>query len=71
MSPEVGGAFLDLTSLIRTIPNHPKPGIQFRDINIKREPRAYMVQAAYEARVYYIGNIYLLAVFDTSVNIQR
>ncbi len=45
--------------------------IHYRDIKIKREPRAYTVQAAYEARVYYIGNIYLVAVFDFSVEIQR
>jgi Tfp pilus assembly protein PilE len=45
--------------------------INFRDIKIKREPRSYSVQAAYEARVYYIGNIYLLAVFDFTVNIDR
>jgi len=43
----------------------------FRDVKVKREPRSYSVQAAYEARVYYIGNIYLVAVFDFTVNIDR
>lgn len=45
--------------------------IFFRDIKVKREPRAYSVQAAYEVRKYYIGNIYLVAVFDFTVNIDR
>lgn len=45
--------------------------IQFSDIKVKREPHSYSLQAAYEARVYYIANIYLVAVFDFTVNIQR
>ena len=42
-----------------------------REVKINREARAYKVQAVYEARVYYIGNIYLVASFDTSVDILR
>jgi hypothetical protein len=45
--------------------------ISFKDVKITREPRSFRVQAQYEARVYYIANIYLVAVFDTSVDIQR
>lgn len=29
---EVGAIAVEITSLIRTIPDHPKPGIQFRDV---------------------------------------
>jgi hypothetical protein len=45
--------------------------IGYRDIKVKREPRTYTLQAAYEARVYYIGNLYLVAEFDFTVNIDR
>lgn len=45
--------------------------IRWQEVKITREPRSYRVQAQYEARVYYIANIYLVAVFDTSVDIQR
>ncbi len=45
--------------------------ISWKEVKIAREPRSYKVQATYEARVYYIGNLYLLADFDTSVDIQR
>jgi len=31
----------------------------------------YSVQATYEAKVYYLANIYLVAAFDTKVEIQR
>jgi len=45
--------------------------IDVRDVEIKREPQSYSVQAAYEVRVYYLANIYLVAVFDFTVKIPR
>jgi hypothetical protein len=45
--------------------------VSWKELKITREPRSYRVQAEYEARVYYIGNLYLVAEFDTSVDIQR
>ena len=45
--------------------------IYFRDVKVTRQPRSYIVQAKCEGRVYYIGNLYLVADFDTSVEIMR
>ena len=45
--------------------------VDFREIKVSREPRSYKVHAKYEGRVYYIGNLYLVAEFDTSVDVLR
>lgn len=45
--------------------------IKTREVKITRQPRTYRLQAEYEGRVYYIGNLYLVADFDTSVEIER
>ena len=45
--------------------------IYFRDVKVTRQPRSYLVQAQYEGRVYYLGNLYLVAEFDTSVEVLR
>ena len=45
--------------------------IHYRDVKVTRAPRAFKVQAKYEARVYYIGNLYLVAAFDTSADVAR
>ena len=45
--------------------------IYYKNVKVTRQPRSYLVQAKYEGRVYYIGNLYLVADFDTSVEIER
>lgn len=45
--------------------------IKYREIKVTRQPRSYLVEAKYEGRVYYIGNLYLVADFATSVEIER
>lgn len=45
--------------------------IKYREVKVTRQSRSYLVQAKYEGRVYFIGNIYLVADFDTSVDIER
>ncbi|UCC13300.1 MAG: DUF4845 domain-containing protein [Gammaproteobacteria bacterium] len=45
--------------------------VDFKEVKVTREPRSFKVRAMYEARVYYIGNIYLVAEFDKSVDILR
>ena len=45
--------------------------LKFNEVKVTREARSYRVHAVYEARVYYIGNIYLVAAFDTSVDVAR
>lgn len=45
--------------------------IRWQDVKVTREARSFKVHAVYEARVYFIGNLYLVAAFDTSVDIQR
>ena len=45
--------------------------IKYREIKVTRQSRSYKVHAKYEGRVYFIGNLYLVADFDTSVDIER
>ena len=45
--------------------------ITARDISINRDPGGYQVRAAYEGRVSYIANLYLVAAFDKTVEIRR
>lgn len=42
-----------------------------KDVEIERTPNGYMVQAAYEGRAPFLGNIYFVVVFDKSVEVIR
>lgn len=45
--------------------------ITVRDVEVTRTAAGYNVRAAYEGRVTYLGNLNLVADFDTSVEIAR
>ena len=45
--------------------------ITAKDIEITRTAGGYNVRAAYEGRVTYLGNLYLVADFDASVEVKR
>jgi len=46
-------------------------GIKTRDFTIKKTDGGYRVQAKYERREPYLGNLYLVVVFDKQVEIKR
>jgi hypothetical protein len=46
-------------------------GIHVKEIAIKKSGNGYLVQAKYERRAAYLGNIYLVAMFDEQVEIHR
>jgi len=46
-------------------------GINVRDIAIKKSGNGYLVQAKYERRAEFIGNLYLVTEFDEQVEIRR
>ncbi len=46
-------------------------GIQTKEFKIKKVNSGYRVQAQYERREAYFGNLYLVAVFDEQVEIKR
>ncbi len=46
-------------------------GIKTKDFTIKKIDRGYRVQAQYERREPYLGNLYLVVVFDKAVEINR
>jgi hypothetical protein len=46
-------------------------GINVQEFTIKKIGVGYMVQAKYERREAFIGNLYLLAAFDEQVEITR
>jgi len=45
--------------------------LKLQDFTIKKSERGYVIRAQYENRAPYVANIYLLAVFNTSVEILR
>jgi hypothetical protein len=45
--------------------------LKLQDFTIKKSERGYVIRAQYENRAPYVANIYLLAVFNTSVEIVR
>lgn len=45
--------------------------ITARDVEITRTASGYSVRAAYEGRVTYLGNLNLVADFDTSIEVAR
>lgn len=46
-------------------------GIKTADFAIKKSGNGYLVKAQYENRAPYIGNLYLVVVFDKQVEISR
>ncbi len=46
-------------------------GIKTQDFKIKKINAGYSVQAKYERREPYLGNLYLVVVFDEQVEIKR
>ena len=46
-------------------------GIQTQEFKIKKVSKGYSVQAQYERRELYFGNLYLVAVFDEQVEIKQ
>ena len=45
--------------------------LKAKDFNISRGPNGYILQAEYEQTADYIANVYLLVIFDDSVEILR
>lgn len=45
--------------------------MEARDVVITRTADGYNVRAAYDGRVSYLGNLYFVADFDTSVEVKR
>ena len=45
--------------------------LKARDFKIKKSSKGYTVQAQYERRATYIGNLYLVVAFDETVEIRR
>jgi len=46
-------------------------GIKTQDFAIKKSSNGYTVKAQYENRAPYIGNLYLVVIFDEQVEINR
>jgi len=46
-------------------------GIQTREFTVKKVDRGYRVQASYERRETFFGNLYFVTVFDKQVEITR
>lgn len=45
--------------------------ISAKDVKIARGGEGYLVDASYEGRVNYIGNLYLVLVFDNKIEIRN
>jgi hypothetical protein len=46
-------------------------GLVAKDFKITKTSNGYMIDAAYEKRAHYVANLYLVVVFDRSVEIIR